>query len=1073
MKNLKFILLLLNVLLIGCIANSQTVRADRIIIKKQMTFKNVAIDSFSTDTLLVENSDNVMSTQKAIKTYVDNMILQAVDSNIYATKYYVDISIPTFSNGLTKSGGDVKLGGTLVNPTAIVNSNANFLVVADTGLVGSLSVAPSAIQAWSKNPGKDSTGVISVSNGNVLLRGVSANDTSEITITPEDITINGDIRYTEDFSIFFSDRSIPDVAYVKGLISDSLSSALPIGTEGHMMYNDNGAWTSFSGMYWDDVNGGLSVGTSQAARGRLDVVGIGNESALLIDPDNGIFAMGYYDGDYEGLLIENANSTPHVRLGSGNISGNGTNIQIDDANYTIIHTARTINFDQAFGSGGIYKGIVYIGAGSDNQTASTEIPSLTLTTTGRQWATGALPLQREVLITQPIYSFSGASTITNAATLGIAGAPIKSTNATITNTHGLLIEAGAVSTATNSYGLTVNAQTGAANNYAAAFLGGNIGIRTTNPQQALHVNGKAKIDSLSVVPTSLLGDSSGVIGRANTGAGLTFAAGTLSADTSVLSTKYYASTLASYSLDGQNNVDGRFANITFAAGAINNTVLGLNVFNNTSTSDSTVFIGTGVGLTYGNGAKGSTYIGNTITTTAGSDAVVIGSRITSSGSNSIAIGYNNSVTNVGTTGDIVIGQGNYASGGGNILIGNRGGSAVAGTNGVYIGTSAGGNQSITNGVFIGNSAGTGAINGSLVNIAIGPSTLTGTNGGRNVAIGESANASSNNTSNTENVSIGYNAGKYTLNENVAIGAYASDANAASYQSVAIGTYALSAAHETGNTAIGYSAGKAVSGANSGNNVLIGYYTAENLSTSSQSNTMVGSNSGQAHTSAANYNTFVGAAIASNATSVARNSDAATIIGWAGGNSASRLDSAIIIGYRAGWNNSSYQPILIGNGLEATGNFQARIGSTHTLYLSNYGGGTKDMLTTVADRIMVSDGGLNQIGDMTKDTLKTWIAYDVVATEDATSPTTAVKFSILPINVSGAIHTVNPPASPIAGDWFAVSDSRGNAGANNITVDFVTATQNFHGASATHVMNANKAFVRFTYVNSTVGWIITN
>src|SRR3989344_4505013 len=138
---------------------------------------------------------------------------------------------------------------------------------------------------------------------------------------------------------------------------------------------------------------------------------------------------------------------------------------------------------------GALKGIVYTGAVNTNQTLSTEIPSLTLTTAGRQWATGALTTQREVLITQPTYSFVAASTITDAATVGIAGAPIQSTNATLTNTHGLLIQAGAVSTATNSYGLTVNAQTGATNNYAAAFLGGNVGIGTAIPGTKLEIVG--------------------------------------------------------------------------------------------------------------------------------------------------------------------------------------------------------------------------------------------------------------------------------------------------------------------------------------------------------------------------------------------------------------------------------------------------------------------------------------------------------------------------------------------------------------------------------------------------------
>ncbi len=76
---------------------------------------------------------------------------------------------------------------------------------------------------------------------------------------------------------------------------------------------------------------------------------------------------------------------------------------------------------------------------------------------------------------------SAGQTVTDAAAVNITSAPIKSTNVALTNTYALLISAGAVSTATNSYGLTVNAQTGASNNYAAAFLGGNVGIGVTNP----------------------------------------------------------------------------------------------------------------------------------------------------------------------------------------------------------------------------------------------------------------------------------------------------------------------------------------------------------------------------------------------------------------------------------------------------------------------------------------------------------------------------------------------------------------------------------------------------------------
>lgn len=80
-------------------------------------------------------------------------------------------------------------------------------------------------------------------------------------------------------------------------------------------------------------------------------------------------------------------------------------------------------------------------------------------------------------------------TTTNAYGMYYAGAPIKGTNETITNTTALNIAAGAVGAVTNSYGLQVNAQTGGTNNYAAVFNGGNVGIGTSTPTVTFEASG--------------------------------------------------------------------------------------------------------------------------------------------------------------------------------------------------------------------------------------------------------------------------------------------------------------------------------------------------------------------------------------------------------------------------------------------------------------------------------------------------------------------------------------------------------------------------------------------------------
>lgn len=60
-----------------------------------------------------------------------------------------------------------------------------------------------------------------------------------------------------------------------------------------------------------------------------------------------------------------------------------------------------------------------------------------------QFSTGALTTQRALLVEAPTYAFVGASTLTNAATLAITGAPVAGTNATITNPYALWVQGGA------------------------------------------------------------------------------------------------------------------------------------------------------------------------------------------------------------------------------------------------------------------------------------------------------------------------------------------------------------------------------------------------------------------------------------------------------------------------------------------------------------------------------------------------------------------------------------------------------------------------------------------------------
>lgn len=93
---------------------------------------------------------------------------------------------------------------------------------------------------------------------------------------------------------------------------------------------------------------------------------------------------------------------------------------------------------------------------------------------------------------------SGATTATNYS----AVIENTSTNTTTNgiNKFGLQITStgsftGAAGAATNNYGLYVNAVTGADNNYAAIFAGGNVGIGVTAPADALDVSGNIRLNA--------------------------------------------------------------------------------------------------------------------------------------------------------------------------------------------------------------------------------------------------------------------------------------------------------------------------------------------------------------------------------------------------------------------------------------------------------------------------------------------------------------------------------------------------------------------------------------------------
>lgn len=182
----------------------------------------------------------------------------------------------------------------------------------------------------------------------------------------------------------------------------------------------------------------------------------------------------------------------------------GIGIKIGQAAQSSLHTL--VQIIQAAHTGGTAIGISYTGGNLTTMTVGQEIVDLYINGNRTiQHATGASTTQRSAQILPPTHSFVGASTITDAATLLLNGAPVAGTNATITNTHTLLIAGGPVGAGTvNSYGITVNASTTATTNYAAQFLGGNVGIGISAPLSTLDVSGSIGSNTRTITTSATL-----------------------------------------------------------------------------------------------------------------------------------------------------------------------------------------------------------------------------------------------------------------------------------------------------------------------------------------------------------------------------------------------------------------------------------------------------------------------------------------------------------------------------------------------------------------------------------------
>lgn len=134
---------------------------------------------------------------------------------------------------------------------------------------------------------------------------------------------------------------------------------------------------------------------------------------------------------YLGVASGSQTSTNYALVWSGNLEINAQNTTSSIILETGGASRFTVNGSATSGSA---SGYLFNSTNTTGQTASTEVSTLYIPSRSRQWATGAIALQRDLYYATTTYTAVGASVITNAYGAYFEAATA-STNITITNNY--------------------------------------------------------------------------------------------------------------------------------------------------------------------------------------------------------------------------------------------------------------------------------------------------------------------------------------------------------------------------------------------------------------------------------------------------------------------------------------------------------------------------------------------------------------------------------------------------------------------------------------------------------------
>jgi len=742
------------------------------------------------------------------------------------------------SNLVVDTSGDITTGGVLAVQGSGNSSFVGNVGIGTTGPVDPLQIFSSAGEQMRISYDAGDYGALSVDNyGELNLTAYSAAGNAGIIMN-----VQGEIWFRGYCS------TLTVYPFNGGVTFDTYT---PCGGNGDYTFRTAGYNTR---MTISGASGYVGIGTATPAN-TLDVTGTGIHIASSTAPSPAtynLYNVGgvlYWNGSPVGAGGGGAVGSQYQMAyfsAANTVSGNA-NITTDaTGDFTIAPTAVT--------SGAVAK-VTYTQPADTGLTASTNaiIENWNNAAATRTHATGALTLQSDFVINGTTDAFAGASTLANGATLALNYKGCGS-NASCTNESALYIPTQALTgttQTTNSYGLNVAAATGATNNYAAVFNGGNVGIGTTAPGALLDVYSSAGIGAID------FGGVNGISVPASDATSIAIGSSALAAQT--VSGSYNNTAVGYQALGGaltsaatQNTAVGYQALSTVTSGT-QNTALGIWAGNGITSGAGNTFVGyaaagsggyvlanTAIGagaFQYGGGSYNSAVGHKALKVATGSSNVGVGNEAgvnITSGSNNIAIGWAATNTLTSGSGNILIGgaidadtpasnTNNFLNIGNVLFATGMTGTLAAPAGSVGIGT-ASPNQTLDM-----KAGGTYGYNGQILAQAQttlnnwffgGAGNLTAT-GGDNYALGSGALA--NIAGGWTNIAMGSDALQATDygSSNIGIGKYAirNASSGGSGQNVGVGEgdfYDLSSGSY--NTAIGYNTGRGI-GTGSGNTII--------------------------------------------------------------------------------------------------------------------------------------------------------------------------------------------------------------------------------------------------------------